>query len=192
MAMRPWLSVMVAILLSSCATAPAHAPQIDDANDALAYYPLLPGWGWAYDLERDGATVLALYAVVERRRDFAVVAHAGERLEYDLTAAGIARHDGGDYILRAPVRGAASWPIAAGTASIVEVAKSVTVPAGSFRDCVVVEEARHAPERVARTTYCRGVGPVEIEVRVLNPATVVFDVAARARLRMLSRPEDTL
>lgn len=189
MATRPWLFVMVAILISSCATAARRAPQVGDANDALAYYPLLPGWGWAYDLERDGTTVLALYAVVERSREVAVVEHAGERLEYDLTSDGIARHDGGDYILKSPVRGGASWPIAAGTASIVEVAKKVTVPAGSFRDCVVVEEARHAPERVARTTYCRGVGPVVIEVRVLNPATGVFDVAARARLRVLSRPE---
>lgn len=189
MAIRRWLCLVVAILLSSCATRAGRPTELAVADDALAYYPLLPGWGWAYDLERDGTSVLALYAVVERRADFAVVEHAGERIAYDLTPDGIARRDGGDYILKTPVRGAASWPIAAGTASIVEVAKNVTVPAGSYRDCAVVEEARHAPERVARTTYCPGIGPVEIEVRLLNPATAVFDVAARARLRTVSRPE---
>jgi hypothetical protein len=181
-----------ACLLVGCASgAPRPAAPLVRSDDALAYYPLLSGWGWAYDLERDGAHVLALYAVVERSADRATVQHVDERLEYDLRRDGIARRDGGDNLLKSPVRGGATWPVSGGTATVVETGSEVKLPSGTYRDCAVVEEVRREPARATRTTYCRDVGPVAVEVRVANPGTGVLDLTALARLLSVTRPEST-
>jgi hypothetical protein len=73
------------------------------------------------------------------------------------------------------------------------VGQDVTVPAGTYDDCAVVEEVRTNPDRVLRTTYAAGVGPIALEYQVSNPETRKFDVVLRARLLGLTRPgEDPL
>ncbi len=185
--------VAVAGLLGGCGSAAVRGSGgALRTNAAIDYYPLLPGWGWAYEIEREGMTVLSLYAVSERQADRALVKHGEEVIDYVILADGIARREGeqpGDYLLRLPVTQGGTWPVTAGTATIVDVGTSVTLPAGAFRDCAVVEEARHAPDRLTRTTYCRNAGPVEIEMQVFSPLTQAYETYARARLMSLSRPE---
>jgi len=184
---------LTAMLLLGCAS--SGRPRVaggPSAEGALAYYPLEAGWGWAYEVEREGTKVLALYSVALRRPDLAIVRNADERIEYAVLPDGIARRDGGratDYLLRSPVRAGDLWPVAGGTATVVEIGKQVGLPAASYRDCALVEEVRHAPDRVTRTTYCRGVGPVEIEMVVSNPSTLTYEPFAHARLLSVSRPE---
>jgi hypothetical protein len=64
----------------------------------------------------------------------------------------------------------------------------VTLPAGSYANCAVVEEVRTNPDRVLRTIYASGVGPISLEYQVSNPETRKFDVVLRARLLGLTRP----
>jgi hypothetical protein len=182
------------VLLLGCASAPPHSAGTLRTSVALDYYPLLPGWGWAYEIEREGTTVLSLYSVSERQPDRAVVKHGEETIDYAILADGIARREGdvaGDYILRLPLAKGGSWPVTDGTATIAEVDKTVTLPTGTFRDCAVVEEVRRAPNRVTRTTYCRDAGPVEVEMRVFSPLLQAYEVYARARIMNVSRPEDS-
>lgn len=163
------------------------------ATSVLAYYPLRPGWGWAYEVESEGTTVLALYSVNECRDAVAIVKHGDERIEYALLADGIARREAGrlgDYVLKAPMRTGASWRVRDGTATVTETGKDVTLPSGSYGDCAVVEEVRRNPNRVTRTTFCRLVGPVVIEMLVADPIKHTYDVTAHARILSLSRPED--
>jgi hypothetical protein len=184
----------LALTLLACATPPAPRPgAISPSTAALDYYPLLPGWGWAYEIEREGTKVLALYAVAERRADVAVIQHGEERIEYRILPDGIARREGGlpgDYLLKMPMRVGASWPVRDGTATFAEVGKTVSLPSGDFHECAVVEEVRREPDRVTRTTYCRNAGPVEIELRVFSPLTRAYEVHAHARIMSVSRPED--
>jgi hypothetical protein len=181
------------LLLAGCAASAASATGGQKVCcSALDYYPLLPGWGWAYEIEREGTTVLSLYSVAERRADLAVVKHGEESIEYAILADGIARREGGltgDYILRSSMRAGGSWPVANGTATVAEVGKTVSLPAGTFHDCAVVEEVRRDPNRVTRTSYCRDTGPVEIEMRVFSPSKQTYEVHARARIMSVSRPE---
>ena len=65
----------------------------------------------------------------------------------------------------------------------------MTLPSGTYRDCALVEEVRRDPNRVTRTTYCRDIGPVEIEMRVFSPAKQAYDSLVHARLMSVSRPE---
>jgi hypothetical protein len=131
--------------------------------------------------------------VIERSADLAVVRNVDDRIEYAIRPDGIARRNGmlpEDYVLKNPVRVGTAWQVASGEAKVVAVGQIVTLPSGTYRDCVVVEETRHDPDRVTRTTYSRGAGPIEIEMRVFNPIKTTFEVTARARILSVTRPED--
>ena len=73
---------------------------------AADLYPLEPGWKWAYDVVKDGQTMLALYAVLDRTGESATVQAGDEQLGYAVTPEGIAQKDGpvvGDFIVKNPV-----------------------------------------------------------------------------------------
>ncbi len=187
-------------LVAACAGAPA-APTAAPApppSDAQAYYPLEPGWRWAYDVVRGELPILATYVVAERAPGVAVVQAGQERLVYAISKEGIARREGsvvGDFLLKTPIVAGAEWAVADGKARVTAVGKSVTVPAGTFENCAVVEEARSGPDRIVRTTYAAGVGPVAIEVQQPDPrggAGTGFVVTTKATLRGVTRPGEAL
>ncbi len=192
MVSREWLG-LAAMLLAACASSSARRNAAPPACDsALAYYPLEVGRGWAYEVQQVQTTVLAVYSVAERLSDRAIVRNVDERIEYAILPDGIARREDGrtgDYLLRSPVHAGDFWPVIGGTATVVATGKTVVLPTASYRDCVLVEERRQGPDRLTRTTYCRGVGPVEIEMQVSNPVTYTYEVLAHARLASMSRPE---
>jgi len=190
----PAVFVLFVLACAGCATSKSSAGEATSTgNVALDYYPLLPGWGWAYDVERDGQKVLALYAVAECHGNVAVIKNGDARIEYLVQPDGIARREGGlpgDYLVRLPLFVGATWPVSGGHATVAEVGRVVALPSGVYRDCAVVEETREQPNRVTRTTYCKGVGPVAIEMRVYNPMKLDFETMVRATLRGVTRPED--
>jgi hypothetical protein len=156
---------------------------------ASDYYPLNAGWKWAYDLEKDGQKILAVYAVVERGADMAVVQSGDDRLVYAITPAGIAQKEGatvGDFVLKNPLALGNQWAVAGGTAKIVSTTQEVTVDAGHFTSCLVVEVTRSDPVRVARTTFAPEIGPVKLELQVQDGAR--FITPTRANLRAVTRP----
>ena len=174
-----------------CATAPTSgsAAVAAQPRKAADYYPLDAGWKWAYDLERSGDHLLAVYSVLERKPDAAVVQAGDERLEYAISAEGVAQKDGvtiGDFVLKNPIELGARWPVFAGTARIASVDETVHGPSGDYVGCVVVETMRTDPARLSRTTYAPGVGPVAIEVQVQSDGRVVTTL--RAILRGATRP----
>jgi hypothetical protein len=187
------LLALPAGMLAGCATgaAPVGA-SLGSGDGALDYYPLLASWGWAFEVERDGSQVLAVYSVVERRADVAVVKNGDERITYAILPGGIARREAGlagDFVVRSPVRAGTSWPVENGEAKVVGTGLATTLPSGTYRDCAIVEEVRRDPARVTRTSYCRGVGPVEIEMRVFDPLAMAYQPMAHARLLAVTRPD---
>ena len=182
--------------LSACSTArPADrrtsGPPPEDASE---YYPLKAGWRWAYDIEKGGQQILAIYAVVQRTGEVAVLQAGDEQLVYAVLPDGIVRGERGreasndDFLLKSPLRLGAQWPILGGTATVAAVGKMVTVPAGDFSNCVVIEENRSAPARLVRTTYAPGTGPIAVDLLVHDEVTGAFQPALRARLRGVTAP----
>ena len=175
----------------SCAStgaggAPSGPPRTFTAAEL---YPLEAGWKWAYDLVKDGQTMLALYSVLDRTGDSATVQAGEDQLGYAITPDGIAQKDGpvvGDIIVKNPVAVGTEWPVAGGRARITAVAQTINVTAGRFDDCVVVEATRTDPTRIARTTFAPGVGPaiIEMQIQVGGEMTTV----TRATLRAVTRP----
>lgn len=173
-----------------CASSPPPAaPTALKATSAADYFPLDPGWKWAYDLERDGQHMLAVYSVLERVPEGAIVQVGDEHISYGVNRDGIAIIDvttGRDFVLKNPIVRGATWPVFAGTATIAAVDKKITVPSGDYVNCVVVETLRHEPTRLSRTTFAPGVGPVSIEVQVETQGHLVTTM--RANLRGATKP----
>jgi hypothetical protein len=193
------LAIALCAAAGCAATGPASVPAGPAApapEDAAAYFPLTPGWKWAYTVEKGGDRMLATYAVLERLGDTAIVQAGEQRLGYAVLPAGIARREGlnvGDFLLRTPVRLGARWPLAGGEAKVSEFGRTVTVPGGTFPGCATVEESRTDPQRVVRTVYAAGVGPILLEVQVQDPASGQFRTDTRAALVGVTRPgEDPL
>jgi hypothetical protein len=196
--MMPRRSLTIALcgLAIGCATsgssgggAGAHANLT-----AVDYYPLAAGWKWAYDLDKDGQRILAVYSVLERIGDTAIVQAGEERLAYAITPDGIAQRDGGavgDYVIRNPLVAGAIWQVAGGSAKVVSTTQDTTVAAGRFTDCVVVEVTRSDPTRIARTTFAPQVGPVALEFQVQDEGGR-FVTTTRASLRSVTKPGEDL
>jgi len=180
------------LTLAACATTQGtEKPAIPPSQSAADYYPLAAGWGWAYDLEREGQNVLAVYSVTQNDGKTATLLNAGETIAYQILQEGIARQEGGirgDFLLKNPIVEGAHWPVFAGEARITKVGATVTVGGERYPNCLVVEENRKDPTRVTRTTYAQGVGPVEIEVRVQDPSSDALVTTAHARLRGVTKP----
>jgi hypothetical protein len=163
-------------------------------EDAAQYYPLSAGWRWAYDIEKGNQQILAIYAVVQRNGPTAILQAGEDRLIYGVLPDGIVRGEPvadpgrADFLLKSPLRMGAQWPILGGTATVTAVAKTVSVPAGDYANCVVVEENRTSPARLVRTTYAPGTGPISIEMLIHDELSGVFRPALRARLRGVTPP----
>jgi hypothetical protein len=184
------VSVLLSVALGCASTGTGGAKHVPRTGlKAADFYPLAEGWKWAYDLEKDGQKILAVYAVVEKLPDSATVATGEELLQYAITPEGVAQRDTigvGDYILKNPIVKDATWPVSGGTAKVVSTTEEVTTDAGHFYDCAIVSTTRTEPLREVRTTFAPDVGPVEIEVRVQDAGAMV--VTTRARLRSVTRP----
>lgn len=157
--------VCVALLAAvGCASAPPH-PKAPTDLSPMALYPLREGAAWSYDVESgDGQPVLAVARVTRVVGTLVEVSTgASAAIGYELRDDGIARVGGDGYLLKAPIAQAASWASGKDTlARVVAVGVSVSVPAGAFADCVSVQEQNAGTGQQVTTTYCSGVGPVEV------------------------------
>jgi hypothetical protein len=191
--------VLVGLVAFGCATTGGTSNDIKPRANLTAadFYPLAPGWKWAYDVERDGMNILATYAVIERNGDTAVVQAGDERLTYAVTAEGIAQKDGGmlgDYVIKNPVQVGAEWAVEGGRAHVASVTADFKMDSGEhYLGCLVVEVTRSSPVRVTRTTFAPDLGPVLLEMQVQEGEGQGqrLTTLTRARLRAVTRPGDS-
>jgi len=182
------LALSASAALGCASSPPPAAPAPQKAATAADYFPLDLGWKWAYELNREGQHMLAVYSVLERVAEGAVVQAGDQRISYAVNQEGIAIIDatGRDFIIKNPVVRGATWDVFAGTATIAAVDKKVSLPSGDYANCVVVETLRHDPTRLSRTTFAPGVGPVSVEVQVETQGR--FVTTMHADLRGTTKP----
>jgi hypothetical protein len=156
-----------------CACGAATEPHAKTAIDVsvATLYPLVEGAAWSYDVDSgDGQPVLATAHVVSVREGLVEVASGQALLHYLIVPEGIARAGQAGHLLKTPLVSDASWPSAPDTVARVEALhQTLTLPAGTFEECVVVKEENASTGQRVSTTYCPGVGPArvvsEMEVR---------------------------
>ena len=180
------LAIVSAALLSlvSCGGTTATRPTERGPLTARSLYPLGEGFAWSYDIDTGDADMhLTISRVVSVRGDIVEVSNGVDDLpiRYELRRNGIFSLNSDVWLLRDPIRVGAEWESARGaTARVTSIDRHVVTPAETFDHCVlVVESGGEFPRRI-ETTYCPGVGPVEIDVRAVM---TLGRARAHARLR---------
>jgi hypothetical protein len=126
--------------------------------------PLTDDTVLSYETMSDtGETGIMVFNVRRPRPDMAELDVAGRIQRLDVQDTSVAVKAGG-YLLRAPIAQGASFQGSFGVVTITELGKSATLPAGKFERCVVTVEETRTPFKRATSTYCPGVGLVELIV----------------------------
>jgi hypothetical protein len=127
----------------------------------LHYLPLEDDTVYSYEtrLEPYGERGVLVLEVRRRRPELAELVVAGRAQRLNVSASAVELVTGGA-LLRAPLEEGASWRGDFGRVRVTSISKSVTVPAGSFRDCLETREEMTTAEGTKSTTtaYCPGVG----------------------------------
>ncbi len=165
---RAWLVTLAALgwLASACASsAPAHetpAPAPQAPPSLAELLPLTDDTVLSYETTSDtGETGLLVFNVRRPRPDLAELDVAGRVQRLDVQSTGVSLRTGG-YLLRAPIAAGATFQGSFGVVTITELGRRVTLPAGTFERCVVTVEESQRPFKRAQSTYCPGVGLVEL------------------------------
>lgn len=155
---------------------PAAAKAAPLAFDVERYFPLEEGRIYHY-VTREGGETGMLVARVHRTD----AAHAELRLSnktqrFALSAEGV-RYVDGAFVLKGPLAVGTSWPGEhGGTTKIVADHATITVPAGSYTECIETsEEGGRVPNARYVVTYCPGIGMVRLSV-TLGPAEGVAEL----------------
>lgn len=159
---------------------------------AADYYPLADGWSWTYSIWKDGTKTQAIYTVLRRQGDVAVVQEGDERVTYAVTPEGIAERDGdrlGDYVIKNPIEVGAEWPVAGGRARIASVDGRFADPRlGRYEGCVLVAVIRDDPKRVTQTLFAPYLGPYLIGIEAWDGQQYLS--IAKAQLIGVTRPAE--
>lgn len=160
------------LLVTGC----SHVETADTTRAAAsapleAYYPLVVGSCWTYATSFQGQAQPDLKVCIVKEADgfFIDDQKVPSRLRFD--AAGL-RDGKVRYLLKAPLEAGNQWMSVADVRTVEHyqieaVGKKTEVPAGVFKDCVVVRmEVRITAEQsmINRITFAPGVGILEIHV----------------------------
>lgn len=169
-----------AALVLAC-TACAHGEAATASGPLFRrLYPLDAGRSWTFQVARPGVpgttTTVTRVDGVDGKR--VTLRSATLQYTYEIRVDGIYRLRQGAYLLRAPISADATWPGPfGGHDRVTAFEKKVTVPAGTFENCVVVDETVPAARIRLVHTFCPGVGPVRL-VQYADGAKVAEGVLA--------------
>ncbi len=152
------------MLVAACAGAKPPAKSEGTAvakSGVLRYLPLEDKTVFAYDTLSEPGAQKGMLALEVRRPAAGIVelVVAGRVQHLELDAQGV-RHLGGGYLLKEPLTRGARFAGDFGGVEVTSVTRSLSVPAGTFNDCVeTVESASNeATSKTTTTVYCAGVG----------------------------------
>jgi hypothetical protein len=157
-----WITAAALVLGCSGASPPPAAATTKAAASGVArYLPLEDGTVFSYETttEPAGERGLLVLEVRRPRADAATLVVAGRATPLSVGAHAVA-HAAGGFFLSEPLVVGAEWHGDFGHVRVTRVGARVTVPAGTFDDCVETVEELSVREGAKRTTttFCAGVG----------------------------------
>ena len=183
------LAIAAALLAFGCQSG-GQTDVAPSPTSVFDLYPIGVGHAWSYDIVQPGKdTVLLTSRVTAAEATFFRLDTVKEEIEYALRAEGIFKPQMGYFLLKDPLQQGAKWPSAlGGEVHIEEMGLEVTVPAGTFPQCVRVVEEVYQRQKI-EWTYAPGVGPIEGRVFDLRPTPPVLVIHARLRAFSLENPQ---
>ncbi len=168
---RPLSVAATFVVVGACGGAPknqgAAPPKPAAVTPVEKYLPLENDTVFAYETESEGSSDRGFFVMhVTRPREGRADLTMGQKVRrLELVPEGIRLTEGG-FLLKAPVAEGASWRGTDSTIRVVTLARQISVPAGSFTECLETEETSGgagAGRRVT-TVFCPGVGIVLLDV----------------------------
>jgi hypothetical protein len=166
---------VLAFFAATCSAPPAPKPKPPPATagGVSRYLPLEHETVFSYDtrVEPSGERGLLVLEVRRRRPELAELVVAGRVQRLNVTSDAIELVTGGA-LLRAPLTKGASWRGDFGRVRVTNTSRTVTVPAGTFNDCIETVEEMASSEGSKRTTtaFCPAVGIAVRETEVEQDA----------------------
>jgi hypothetical protein len=147
--------------------APTPTPAATPTGEASKYFPLQSGHIYQYVTESDGGQGVMMTRVTRADGKSGDLQGPRGTKTFEYVTDGVVLTTGGApiYVLKLPLAVGTKWRGQGGSSvEIVEVGATVTVPAGTYQQCIKTVEQRGGdqPMRVA-TTYCPDTGIVELE-----------------------------
>jgi hypothetical protein len=147
---------------------PTGAAGVTSSTDAERWFPLVDGTVFHYETENEAGERGVLIARVHRTdaTHGELIFPTGKK-RFSFTAQGVRLEPAGDLVLASPIAQGASFRGQNGGRAVIEdVGLTITVKAGSYRDCIRVIEERGGDKRARySTTYCPDVGIVALEAQ---------------------------
>lgn len=191
-----WVAILAAGLGTGCAHVESGGSTRQAAHPLEDYYPLAVGNCWTYATSFHGQPQADLTICIQGREKgfFIDDRPAPSRLKF---APDGLRDGGVRYLLKTPLEPGTRWMSVADVRTveryeILAVDEDVRVPAGHFRDCVVVRmEVRMDDQHVMRNlmTFAPGVGIVEIRADLKKGAELIPQ--SRMRLKKFTPAKET-
>jgi len=126
------------------------------------------GNAWSYEVYTgDSQKTLTVHRVILAETDRVQIQTGKDVQHFQISEEGIQRLSNSVWLLKAPIEVGAEWPSSSGmTARVSSVNAKVETPAGTFENCVEIQESGGESNRQITTVYCQGVGPVFLESRI--------------------------
>lgn len=163
-------------LALACGSPPPVAdtkPKAATRGGVARYLPLEDATVFSYEtrVDPDGERGLLVLEVRRRRPELAELVVAGRAQRLNVSDAAIELVTGGA-LLREPLTEGATWRGDFGRVRVTSVARTVTVPAGTFQGCLETLEEMTSAEGTKRTTtaFCPDVGITLRETEVEQDA----------------------
>ncbi|HHY77022.1 MAG TPA: hypothetical protein GX498_00760 [Clostridiales bacterium] len=183
-----FILMLTVFLLTSC-TQETEKPgteepqEQEEKNDIGAYYPLAVGNQWEYEgigneyalytqkvvyskdnkyqvMINNGGTITANIYVLS---DDSLVRTYTEAEVYDEKNVLDEKENIEDIIIKGPIEVGTKWESQGNQHEITDVDATVTVPAGTFENCIVIKETYKESGAFSNYYYCKGVGLVKSE-----------------------------
>ncbi len=156
------IALGAAFALACGSSPPPAADEKPAAAQGVArYLPLEHDTVYSYEthMEPGGDRGLLILEIRRHRPELAELVVAGRAQRLNVSATSIELVTGGA-LLREPLSLGASWRGDFGRVRVTNVSRSVTVPAGTFSDCLETIEEMTSAEGTKRTStvFCPGVG----------------------------------
>ena len=163
-------TVLVCVFVVGCVTAQTNE-KLPPAEKASDFYPVALGNAWAHLVTSHDTNeqVLVTSRIAKADPEGFVITTGAQNVAIARKPDGFFKPQSGYYILKDPIQPGAVWKMrdTDGVVTINAVAKTTTVAAGKFRNCILVTEEIPGSQR-AEIVYAPGVGPISMKVYSLE------------------------
>ena len=169
------------LVVSGCGGASAAEGSAANTLRAKNLYPFSEQFVWSHEVDTGaGPPTLAISRVTSIQGNRVEVSTGSDPLVYELREDGIWNLSRNGWLLKDPIEPGRSWESAPGArATIVRAGFTSQSKGGEFSPCAEIEERTDDPPKHTLTTFCVGVGPVQIRSTMQLPTQGEATVSAQ-------------